>query len=190
MNIINAIKKIYPNIQGGYGYAETDNGVAWQNPIDGLHWESKEYPKPTWEQIQKVLPIVELEEAKEKKLKELEDFHASDKVKLLKIIAGDKETNIFLTQDYRFLIDEQIKLLELRKFIGETNPTWTYFNGISLTLDYNTLVRLRVFIGQMTDHNFKAFKKNENQIKNTNNLKVLSDFKVSENYRINEFLKI
>lgn len=131
-----------------------------------------------------------LNEAKEAKLKELEDFHASDKVKLLKITAGDKETNIFLTQDYRFLIDEQIKLLELRKFIGEPNPTWTYFNGISLTLDYNTLVRLRVFIGQMTDHNFKAFKKNENQIKNTNNLKVLSDFKVSENYRINEFLKI
>lgn len=75
MNIIEAIKKIYPNIQGGYGYAETDNGVAWQNPIDGLIWENQEYPKPTWEQIQKVLPIVELEEAKEKKLKELIDIY-------------------------------------------------------------------------------------------------------------------
>lgn len=75
MNIIEAIKKIYPNIQGGYGYAETDNGVPWQNPIDGLRWENQEYPKPTWEQIQKVLPIVELEEAKEKKLKELIDIY-------------------------------------------------------------------------------------------------------------------
>ena len=75
MNIIEAIKKIYPNIQGGYGYSETDNGAAWQNPIDGLRWENQEYPKPTWEQIQKVLPIVELEEAKEKKLKELIDIY-------------------------------------------------------------------------------------------------------------------
>ena len=71
MNIIEAIKKIYPNIQGGFGYAETDNGVPWQNPVDGLRWENQEYPKPTWEQIQKVLPIVELEEAKEKKHREI-----------------------------------------------------------------------------------------------------------------------
>lgn len=72
MNIIEAIKKIYPNIQGGFGYAETDNGVAWQNPIEGLRWESQEYPKPTWEQIQEVLPLVELEQAKTQKHHQIE----------------------------------------------------------------------------------------------------------------------
>lgn len=92
MNIIEAIKKIYPNIQGGYGYAETDNGVAWQNPIDGLQWESKEYPKPTWEQIQAVLPTVELEEAKEKKHHQLTNDYLKanleDKIHEGKIIQG------------------------------------------------------------------------------------------------------
>lgn len=92
MNIIEAIKKIYPNIQGGYGYAETDNGVPWQNPIDGLRWENQEYPKPTWEQIQKVLPIVELEEAKTQKHQEILasklNADLQDKIHEGKIIQG------------------------------------------------------------------------------------------------------
>ena len=65
-----ALKKIYPQINGGYTFRTGEEDFD-----NALFWESKEYPKPTWEQIQKVLPIVELEEAKEKKLKELIDIY-------------------------------------------------------------------------------------------------------------------
>ena len=69
MKIIEAIKKIYPTIQGGFVYWETQNDLTpWENPIDGLVWENTEFSKPTWEQIEAQLGIVELEEAKTSKL--------------------------------------------------------------------------------------------------------------------------
>jgi hypothetical protein len=60
--IIKAIQKLYPEIKGGY--------TIWQdraNFDEMLVWESQEYPKPTWEQIEPLLPEIELEEAKEAK---------------------------------------------------------------------------------------------------------------------------
>lgn len=51
-NIIKAIRKIYPDIEGGFVYWETkQDGSPLDNPIDGLKWENTEYPKPTWDQI-------------------------------------------------------------------------------------------------------------------------------------------
>ena len=61
-----AIKKIYPEINGGYTFKE--NEEKFENALD---WESTQYPKPTLEQIEKVLPIVELEYAKTQKHQEL-----------------------------------------------------------------------------------------------------------------------
>jgi hypothetical protein len=60
--IIKAIQKLYPQIKGGY--------TVWQdraNFDEMLVWESQEYPKPTWEQIEPLLPEIELEQAKEAK---------------------------------------------------------------------------------------------------------------------------
>jgi hypothetical protein len=60
--IIKAIQKLYPEIKGGY--------TVWQdreNFDEMLVWESQEYPKPTWEQIEPLLPEIELEQAKEAK---------------------------------------------------------------------------------------------------------------------------
>jgi hypothetical protein len=60
--IIKAIQKLYPEIKGGY--------TVWQdraNFDEMLVWESQEYPKPTWEQIEPLLPEIELEQAKETK---------------------------------------------------------------------------------------------------------------------------
>lgn len=63
-NVVNAIKKIYPNITGGFVYWETkSNGEPWENPIDGLNWENKEFDKPTWDQIEEY--IDELTDKKE-----------------------------------------------------------------------------------------------------------------------------
>ena len=128
MNIIQAIKKIYPNIQGGYGYSETDNGAAWQNPIDGLRWENQEYPKPTWEQIQKVLPIVELEEEKEKKLKELIDIYNQSISKPHPIYNApklDKLNNPIGFTDAEFLIKDPSILKQ---------ETTIVFGGLFLTI--------------------------------------------------------
>ena len=61
-----AIKKIYPEINGGYTFKESEE--KFENALD---WESTQYPKPTFEQIEKVLPIVELEYAKTQKHLEL-----------------------------------------------------------------------------------------------------------------------
>jgi len=69
MKVIEAIKKIYPTIQGGFVYWQTNqDGSSLVNPIDGLIWENAEFTKPTWEQIEAQLSIVELEEAKNSKI--------------------------------------------------------------------------------------------------------------------------
>lgn len=64
--INDAIKKIYPNLIGGYTFKQNENDFD-----NALFWESTEYLKPTLEQIQEVLPIVELEYAKTQKHHEL-----------------------------------------------------------------------------------------------------------------------
>ena len=66
--IHDAIKIIYPEINGGYIFKESEE--KFENALD---WESAEYLKPTLEQIEKVLPIVELEYAKTQKLHQIED---------------------------------------------------------------------------------------------------------------------
>ena len=71
-NVLEAIKTIYPNINGGYSYFETQpNGKDWVNPIDGLVWENTEYPKPSWAEIEAVLPSIELSKAKTAKIAEI-----------------------------------------------------------------------------------------------------------------------
>lgn len=62
-NIIEAIKEIYPNINGGYMYWETQkDGTPWENPIDGLVWGNTEYTKPTWSQIISKFIIIKRQE--------------------------------------------------------------------------------------------------------------------------------
>ena len=121
MNIIEAIKKIYPNIQGGYGYAETDNGVPWQNPIDGLRWENQEYPKPTWEQIQKVLPLVELEQAKTQKHQEILvsklNADLQDKIHEAKVIQG-KGIDTIRSFKFKQKSDNKIPALDTDRFLN------------------------------------------------------------------------
>ena len=121
MNIIEAIKKIYPNIQGGYGYAETDNGVPWQNPIEGLRWENQEYPKPTWEQIQKVLPLVELEQAKTQKHQEILvsklNADLQDKIHEAKVIQG-KGIDTIRSFKFKQKYDNKIPALDTDRFLN------------------------------------------------------------------------
>lgn len=54
IKVIDSIKKIYPDIETNvFTYFETKpNGSPWENPIDGLFWESQEYDKPDWQTIE------------------------------------------------------------------------------------------------------------------------------------------
>lgn len=54
IKVIDSIKKIYPDIETNvFTYFETKpDGSPWENPIDGLFWESQEYAKPDWQAIE------------------------------------------------------------------------------------------------------------------------------------------
>jgi len=50
--VIEAIKALYPSIEGGFVYFESKkDGSSLDNEIDGLKWENKSFSKPTWSQI-------------------------------------------------------------------------------------------------------------------------------------------
>jgi hypothetical protein len=61
-SIFKAIKQIYPAIEGGFTYS----------PADGLVWENTQYSKPQWSQIEALIPAIELQEAKDAKLAEIQ----------------------------------------------------------------------------------------------------------------------
>lgn len=66
--VIQAIQQIYPNIQGGFVYWETQqDGTEWDNPEDGLLWENNEFRKPSWEDIMSKIPSEEESEIRELK---------------------------------------------------------------------------------------------------------------------------
>lgn len=71
-NIIKAIQKIYPNIDGGITYWESKyDGSALDSPEDGLIWENEIYSKPSWLEIEDALIEIALEEAKTAKKEEI-----------------------------------------------------------------------------------------------------------------------
>ena len=128
------------------------------------------------------------EKAKQSKLAELDIFHDSEEVKYLIIKIGKLQTGIFVNSYYRYIIDEQRILLAIRKENGEANPTWLYQNGITLPLDLKTLDQVRLYIGKLTDDNFRAKAKNIQAINNCKTIKELEKFDIKTNYRLNQIL--
>ena len=128
------------------------------------------------------------EKAKQSKFAELEKFHNSNEVKYLIIKIGNLQTGIFVNQDYRYLIDEQRELLQIRKDNGEEKPTWLYQNGITLPLDLKTLNILRLYIGKLTDDNFRSNTLNKKTINNFKTIEELEKFDIKTNYRFNQIL--
>lgn len=127
-----------------------------------------------------------LQEAKQAKLNELYRFHESNEVKYLTIRIGNLKTGILVNQEYRYLIDEQRELLQIKKLKGDPNPVWDYVNGVTLPLTLEFLNNLRLYIGDLTDFNFKA---KINNVKLINNLKTKDDvenFNVKNGYRFNQ----
>lgn len=128
------------------------------------------------------------EKAKEAKIAELNSFHDDKEVKYLTIKVGNLQTGIFVNQEYRYLIDEQRELLAIRKEAGEANPTWLYQNGITLPLDLKTLNQIRLYIGKLTDDNFRARSNNIKAINAFKTIEELEKFDIKSGYRINQIL--
>jgi hypothetical protein len=133
---------------------QTNTISEFENPQDG-------YVDASLEEVKVYL----LQKAKDKKLAELNNFHASESVKLFTIkLANGATTKISVDADTRYLLDEQISLLNLKKMQGEADPKWLYRNGIEMPLNLTTLIGIRLYIGSLVDANFKAKKIHEKAI--------------------------
>lgn len=131
-----------------------------------------------------------LADAKAQKINELNEFHASPEVKQLTIKAGTLEAHIGLDSDSRYLIDEQINLLKFRTDLKEVNPTWTYQNGVSVPLNLSQLIGLRLYIGNLTDYNYKARREAEKTINALKTLDEIKNFDFKKNYKINQTIPL
>jgi hypothetical protein len=74
--IIKAIQKIYPSLEGRYTYNSGET-----NFTEALRWESLEFAKPTWEEIEPLLPEIELEEAKKNKENQIEEIYLRENLR-------------------------------------------------------------------------------------------------------------
>jgi hypothetical protein len=129
-----------------------------------------------------------LNQAKQAKINDLNLFHDSPAVKNLIIKSGTAQTYIGLAADYRYLIDEQIGLLELRIKQGEKNPIWSYRNGITLPLTLEQLSGIRVYIGSLVDFNFNARRDHETAIKGLKTVQAVNNYDFTKNYKLNQVL--
>ena len=144
------------------------------------------------EEISQGVKIIDmcLQEIKQDKLRSLKDFHESQEVKSLKIRFKNQETFIGLDASYRYLMDEQIGNLKLKKDKGEINPTWTYQNGISVVLDLALITNLRIFIADLIDYNFKVNLNHQKLINALTTVEEVENYNFKKDYKINQILVI
>jgi hypothetical protein len=130
-----------------------------------------------------------LKEAKDNKLAELNNFHASEAVKIFTIkLANGATTKISVDADTRYLLDEQISLLNFKKMQGEADPKWLYQNGVEMALNLTALIGIRLYIGALVDANFKAKKIHEKAIAVLKTVEEIEKYDFKIGYRLNQIL--
>jgi len=130
-----------------------------------------------------------LQKAKNEKLAKLNDFHASEAVKVFTIkLANGALTKISVDADTRYLLDEQISLLNFKKIQGEADPKWLYQNGIDMPLNLTAPVGIRLYIGALVDANFKAKKIHEKAIAILKTIEEIEKYDLKIGYRLNQIL--
>jgi hypothetical protein len=130
-----------------------------------------------------------LQKAKDEKLAKLNEFHASEAVKVFTIkLANGASTKISVDADTRYLLDEQISLLNFKKMQGEADPKWLYQNGIDMPLNLTILIGIRLYIGALVDANFKAKKIHEKAIANLKTIEEIEKYDLKIGYRLNQIL--
>lgn len=130
-----------------------------------------------------------LKDAKDNKLAQLYEFHASEAVKIFTIkLANGASTKISVDADTRYLLDEQISLLNFKKMQGEADPKWLYQNGIDMPLNLTALIGIRLYIGSLVDGNFKAKKIHEKAIAILKTIEEIEKYDLKIGYRLNQIL--
>ncbi len=128
--IIEAIKKIYPTIDGGFMYWKTKQDLTpWANPIDGLIWENKQFEKPTWDQIKFFLDIIILDQAK---LDKINQIKTKAKFLIEQIYPLYKQLNYLA--DVAFIQNKQLNNQELSEneiiFLEEAKEVRSFIKSI------------------------------------------------------------
>jgi hypothetical protein len=130
-----------------------------------------------------------LQKAKDEKLGKLNEFHSSEAVKIFTIkLANGSSTKISVDADTRYLLDEQISLLNFKKMQGEADPKWLYQNGIEMPLNLTALIGIRLYIGALVDANFKAKKIHEKAIAILKTIEEIEKYDLKIGYRLNQIL--
>jgi len=113
--VIDSIKKIYPDLNGGFVYFETkEDGTHWENPIDGLFWDSQEYDKPDWQTIEDNF-LDDIVYKKEELLALNKQKKAQARDKGIEITVGDRS----------YLVNEKTVLeLAILKALGRKPAPW------------------------------------------------------------------
>lgn len=195
LNVVEAIMEIYPSISGGFAYWHTkDDGTPWDNLVDGLVWENEQFEKPSWQKIESKFPVVELRNAKQRKINEV------------KIVRDRK--NISPITDYKaFLIDDEGNKTNQESYFifytnrHQTNPasdpesiisrskelgSMPYFTKdlegkkitVELTAEIAVLLKQRIF--ERNDNNYKVSGSIEEAINNAQSIEELQAIQLEE----------
>ena len=154
LKVIDAIKKIYPEINGGFVYWETrQDGLAWENPIDGLVWENQQFEKPTWQQIQDNLGSVVKEdlilEIKQEAGKRIEAVYPDYKQRNLNGAVSRIQNKEILAlkagENYSITADELLSLRAAKDCENFILAIRAKSNQLEDSLDIKTLAELEAF---------------------------------------------
>lgn len=172
IHILEIIRAIYPSIQGGFAYWHTrPDGTPWDHPMEGLVWENTEFEKPSWEQIEAVLPAVELLKIKEAKIAEIKTIRDQQNIepivdqKAFLLDSGGNKT----AQESNFIFytnrhpsnpaSDPASILSAVMILGNPIPYFTEDsegNKIAVEIDVEVARNLAYALAQRNNTNYKS----------------------------------
>ncbi len=126
-----------------------------------------------------------LEGLKKDKIEELEAYHNSDDVRILKITKNGDSHHFAMNERGRNLISEQILDLQMQIDLGiiaEADASFTYVNGGSVDLSLTQLKGLYTKIMSIIKPNYTTYINHKNNIKTLNTIDEINSYDFKEGY--------
>ena len=191
-NVIEAINLIYPSINGGFVYFESkSDGSSWDNPIDGLIWENQVFTIPTWEQIESKFEQIDLQNAKDGKIKELKIFHESDPARILTINNTFQVSTNF--ESTRKWFNEIISDLKNEAYVTSASYTavkfdWEISTGVWIPLNLDQLCQFKYAVFSITKTNFKQYRTHIKAIEALSSVEDVNNYDFTQGYLLDNQL--
>jgi hypothetical protein len=191
-NVIEAINLIYPSINGGFVYFESkSDGSSWDNPIDGLIWENQVFTIPTWEQIESKFEQIDLQNAKDGKIKELKIFHESDPARILTINNTFQVSTNF--ESTRKWFNEIISDLKNEAYVTSASYTavkfdWEISTGVWIPLNLDQLCQFKYAVFSITKTNFKQYRTHIKAIEALSSVEDINNYDFTQGYLLDNQL--